>query len=283
MKKNIFIYVFCLWCLFIILLVGCTIGQKKEPTLPPLYTFPPAPAHVCEVTVIYVEEKLEPTNLFFIETDDINELKQLMEDCTKRKKSASTIIENAKALGYEENHSIIKLAKKEYENASSLWKQYRSIYDEILGPVWIERMNEYPVATTVWLYLKELGYSDYICAAIMGNLMAEVGGQTLNLDYQLYSSGDGYYGICQWSKKYFPEIHGADLLTQCDYLRDNIEYEINTFGFLYKKSFGYEKFLNMVNVRDAALAFAKTYERCGTGSYSVRQKNAEKAYDYYVD
>ena len=41
--------------------------------------------------------------------------------------------------------------------------------------------------------MKELGWNDYVCAGIVGNLMAEVGGQTLNIDPQL---GNSYYGIC---------------------------------------------------------------------------------------
>ena len=32
----------------------------------------------------------------------------------------------------------------------------------------------------------------------------------------------------------------------------------------------------------AALAFAKCYERCNSAYYKVRQKNAKIAYDYFV-
>ena len=31
------------------------------------------------------------------------------------------------------------------------------------------------------------------------------------------------------------------------------------------------------------MAFAKAYERCGSGSYGVRQINALKAYNYFVE
>ena len=39
----------------------------------------------------------------------------------------------------------------------------------------------------------------------------------------------------------------------------------------------------MTNARDAAKAFAKCYERCSSATYNVRQNNAEKAYNYFVN
>ena len=41
--------------------------------------------------------------------------------------------------------------------------------------------DKYPEAYKIWHYLKKLGYNDYVCAGIMGNIMAECGGQTLNI------------------------------------------------------------------------------------------------------
>ena len=87
--------------------------------------------------------------------------------------------------------------------------------------------------------------------------------------------------MCQWNKAY-SNIWGASLEEQCNYLRDTIEYEFDTFGSCYKKEFNYEKFLALAEIEDAALAFAKAYERCGSGSYWQRQKNAINAYNYFV-
>ena len=191
--------------------------------------------------------------------------------------------ESARALGYGEDHPVIQLAKKEWLNADELLKKYENAYNVENFAVWDAKMEEYPVATEIWLYLKDLGYNDYVCAGIMGNIMAEVGGQTLNIRHTLYSSGGGFYGMCQWSKKYYPEIHGADLKAQCEFLRDTIEEEFKIFGNVYKRNFDYSDFLALTNERDVALAFAKVYERCGTGSYSTRQRNAEIAYNYFVE
>lgn len=47
-----------------------------------------------------------------------------------------------------------------------------------------EAYKEYPEATEVWIYLRYgLGYNEYVCAGILGNMMAEVGGGTLDLKY----------------------------------------------------------------------------------------------------
>lgn len=152
---------------------------------------------------------------------------------------------------------------------------------------WETRKTEYPVATKVWLYMKEeLGWNDYVCAGVMGNLMAETGGQTLNLQPNLWGHGPnrGYYGICQWSKKYYPSIADTSLDYQLDFLRDTVEYEFDTYGKLYQSGMKYEDFTNMTgDCRATALAFAKAYERCNSKYYSIRQDNAEKAYEYFTN
>lgn len=75
---------------------------------------------------------------------------------------------------------------------------------------------------------------------------------------------------------------GASLEEQCDYLRDTIEYEFDTFGYVYKRNFDYNSFLDLTDIKSAALAFAKCYERCGSGSYYTRQQNAIAAYNYFI-
>ena len=151
--------------------------------------------------------------------------------------------------------------------------------------MWSEKSGEYPVATQVWRYMKEeLGWNDYVCAGVMGNMMAEVGGQTLNLQPYLYGhSGANYYGLCQWSSRYYPSIQGADVDAQLDFLASTVKKELDTYGYLFKSGLDYEAFCNLTDAEDAAMAFAKAYERCGSGSYGVRQRNAIKAYNYFVE
>ena len=143
--------------------------------------------------------------------------------------------------------------------------------------------SQYPVASYIWSYMRSLGWSNAVCAGIMGNLMAEVGGNTLDLDPYLYYYDSGtYYGICQWYVPYYPEISGSSLEYQCYFLESTIAEEINVFGYKYSSSMNYSRFLNLTDPSEVALCFAKCYERCASFSYGVRQSNAEKAYAYFV-
>lgn len=213
------------------------------------------------------------------ETDDINELNSLIADCASRMDAATQMAEACKALGYEEDDPVIKLAEEEYSNAESDMNYYQELLADAER---ILREKEYPAASTVWHYLTEtMGLNEHVAAGILGNMMAEVGGQTLDL--QVDCSGRGYYGICQWSRKYMVyDITGSNLDTQLEYLNKTIEDEFAVFGDLYTSGFTYQDFCNMQNAQDAAKAFAVVYERCGSGSYSVRKSNAVKAYEYYT-
>ena len=135
----------------------------------------------------------------------------------------------------------------------------------------------YDNATIIWNYMKSLGWSDAVCAGIMGNIMAEVGGNTLNINPYLYNPSGYYYGICQWNKSAYGKIHGASLEAQLNYLRDTIQYEMNTYG---KRYGGYTGFLAITDAGYAAKAFADSYERCG--GWGKRPNNAYVAYSYFV-
>lgn len=210
--------------------------------------------------------------------NDLDTLIELIAEQISNMSAAHQMAEAARQLGYSEDHEVIKLAKAEYKKANQLRIEYQSIYDNLMEH-WHQKEEEYPVATYIWSYLKDLGYSDQVCAGILGNIMAEVGGNTLDIQYDLGSSI--YYGMCQWNKAY-SDIWGASLKEQCNYLRDTIKYEIDTFGYAYKKGFKYNDFLNLTDIKQVALAFAKSYERCGSGSYKIRQNNAINAYNYFV-
>ena len=125
----------------------------------------------------------------------------------------------------------------------------------------------------------DYGLSAPVTAGILGNMMTECGGQTLNLDYTVY--GNGFYGMCQWNMG-FSNVWGTDLQTQINFLMETLKYEMDTFGSNYYSGFNYEAFKALQNEQDAALAFAKCYERCGSGSYYVRQTNATKALNFFI-
>lgn len=197
---------------------------------------------------------------------------------TDRMAAAHNMAEAARTLGYDEGHAIIETAQEEYRQASIAKDTYQSIYENLQAH-WEAKEKEYPTAAYVWKFLADQGYNDEVVAGIIGNMMVEVGGHTLNLDHTL--STPSYYGLCQWSKGY-PDVWGKDLEEQCKFLESTIQYELDTYGYMYKKGYNYEDFLLMNTPQEAALMFAKSYERCSSSTYKLRQQLAAEAYNYFV-
>lgn len=209
--------------------------------------------------------------------EEIAAIDAKVRDATRRIAAAKQMDEGAKKLGYEYNHEIRVLAREELATAQKDYEVYSVQQEEAK---WSPMMREYPVATVVWRYLIEQGYSEVIAAAVVGNMMAEVGGNTLDLKYTTGSTD--FYGLCQWKRVYCAEVFNEDLQGQLAYLSNTVEQEFNTFGNRYKNNFDYDDFLKMTDVRQAALAFAKCYERCESSNYSVRETNAEAALEYFT-
>lgn len=194
-------------------------------------------------------------------------------DCQLRKDNAHALAECARFFKVSEDHQIIKFAQGKW------WEAHQ---EETYWLNFEQKMKKYPVATITWLYLKDLGYNDELCAGILGNMMVEVGGLTLNLLHDIWAGPAlDFYGLCMWYIPFSPGISGLSLLEQLDYLRDNIKYEFDTFGYFYYQGFNYDAFLQIDSVYDAAYAFCVVYERCEASSYSYRMDCAYVAYDYF--
>lgn len=206
----------------------------------------------------------------------------LIEETKERIKNAEIAKQALLDMGYEEDYPAIILTETEISTHTEYLEYYQEVEEKFQEERrWTKMEHDYPAATKVWRYMKEeLGWNDYVCAGVMGNFMAETGGQTLALQPNLSTSN--YYGIAQWSTRYNSSVIGASLEGQLNYLGKTVEREIDQYGSKYYSGFDYDSFKNLNNEKDAALAFAKTYERCGSGSYSVRQANATKAYNYFV-
>lgn len=144
---------------------------------------------------------LAPAEVVRVETRDKQELETLIATANEKLQAAQSMLESCQILGYEEDNPVVVLANQEVANAQADIDHYQAILDEVMVEIRAaERMEEYPVATTIWIYLTEtLGYNDYVAAGVVGNMMTEVGGQTLNIQPGLYGHGTnkGYYGICQ--------------------------------------------------------------------------------------
>lgn len=182
---------------------------------------------------------------------------------------------------------FIPLEKKQPEQERELEKSFFSPH------LWYFPMNistvkaekepavELTTADVIWQEMRSWGYSEYICAGIIGNMMAEAGGHTLDIQHNIYSSSGNYYGICQWSKKYH-NIENGSLQEQLNYLKETIKYELNAFGYKYQQNFNYDSFLKIADPAIAAEAFAKCYERCSSTSHEKRKQNALLAYSYFI-
>lgn len=276
-SSNIILLVFTVF--LIVTGIILTIGDVKALSKPEPFVH--YNASDTEVATLCAQEEVVEDNDGFVDTRDLKELRTLMKGCKANMTAAHDMAEAARALGYEESHDVIELASEEWERANELYMRYKEIYDEE-NAIWVARAEEYPVATYVWQFLDDAGYNDYVIAGIIGNMMVECGGHTLALEPYIYSA-DGYYGLCQWSRGYQDRVGDADTEYQCQFLLDTIVYEIDTYGHLYKRGFDYSSFISLTNEKDAALAFARSYERCGFISYGARRACATTAYNYFVE
>ena len=137
-----------------------------------------------------------------------------IDEAKTTKENITTMANSARALGWKENDKLIKELQEMWNTTNESQVKYQGLLDEILAQEakaaeearkaeeakWARKTAEYPAATQIWRYMKAQGWNDYVCAGIMGNLMTEVGGQTLDIRYTL--SSNSYYGMCQWNRGY---------------------------------------------------------------------------------
>lgn len=282
MKKIIAMWIIA--SLIILCMCGCKTKARETTTTSEVYATSFEATEVSEsVTEEVIDVPIQTFDSIIIETSD-NAASMIAEY-----ENYVTILNNYiqdNCLNKNLNDANLQLAVQERTNARNKIAEYTNLYKELVEQekqqAYEEKMaqcaSEYESATYIWKYLISQGFSESATAGILGNIMAEVGGQSLYIQYWLENSS--YYGMCQWNRDYFPGVVGANLAGQCDYLMSNIEATFNTYGYLAGET--YESFKNSSDCETAALAFAKVYERCGSGSYSVRQSNARTAYNYFV-
>ena len=141
--------------------------------------------------------------------------------------------------------------------------------------------DDYYYARVIWNYLRyEMGLNKYCAAGIMGNIMTECGGQTLDIQPYITNSS-GHYGICQWNLRYFPEVRGKSLHGQLEFLNSTIRWIMNDFGDRYYDGFNYNKFIEITDERVAAKAFAYAYEGSPKPCSQRRLNHATTALNYF--
>ena len=219
---------------------------------------------------------------------DVSDFEAAIRECEANKEIAHEMAECARALGYPEDHVIIATASKRWweEEAKrvDLQKELDAIKSsEIIDPVEPDipsytvsedKNAEYPYASQVWEFLKnDMELNDYVAAGILGNMMAECGGQTLALQPFIYTRG--YYGLCMWYVDYTPQVAWQDVTGQLEVLKDTCKKNMEYFGG------DYDYFCSLTNEVDAAWYFTKYYE-CG-GWHYIRGQNATTALEYFTE
>lgn len=246
--------------------------ENPEPTPTPMEEITPTPFP--DLPTI----DREPTT-----TEDMDEAKVLLDEANNLVEIATNMIVDLETLGYDSDHPAILMAAREMENTHIIQQFYQNQYDKLYDEyMWEVCSEEWPVATEIWLYMKDLGWSDAVCAGILGNIMTEAGNGFLDINPWALDPTHFYFGICQWNSANYGRIHGKPLSDQLDFLRDTIKEEIDWAGFMYANNFDLDAFLELDNPGDVALAFAVCYERCASYTYDTRINNAWDAYEYYV-
>lgn len=237
-----------------------------------------APEEVVIVLDTVVFKRVEPTTY--------DEANSLLEEAIARQELTETIYQGFLTLGYADDHPAVVMAQTDIENAKIEVEYYQeqfAIWEE--KHKWEVRASEYPVATQVWLYMKnELGYSDTVCAGIMGNMMAECGGcWTSDLDWDVHSSSG--FGMIQWlggRKKQLFSIYGENpsVEDQLNFMHDEL---YGTDGVTKQVTDDQlEKIMGADTPEECAFAFATYFERCGEGHRAPRRGYARRAYEYFV-
>ena len=179
---------------------------------------------------------------------------------------AHEIAEMMRAEGHPEDHPVIIACQEWWQEENAKVITGEAEYTTA------EQRLRYPVASMVWELLRENGLSEYVAAGILGNFMAECGGQTLDLQPYIYA--DGFYGLAMWALCYTPEVDGQDVHGQIRILMDTIKPNMESAGY------NYSAFLALTDARTAAKWFSYGYERPAVWA-EQRADNAEVALKYF--
>ena len=148
--------------------------------------------------------------------------------------------------------------------------------------------GEYPEAQLIWDTMISWGWTAETCAGIIGNMMAEIGGGTLNLSNWNSNGGCGY-GLIQWTsnrRSILKSRYGSypTIEQQLIFMRDEL------FGINNTRQQVSSSVLNKImntngneSPESIAFCFASNYERCASRYRAKRQGYARIAYEYFMN
>lgn len=148
--------------------------------------------------------------------------------------------------------------------------------------------GNYPEAQLIWNTMISWGWAPETCAGIIGNMMAEIGGGTLDLSDWNSNGGCGY-GLIQWTgsrRSLLKSRYGSypNIEQQLIFMRDEL------FGTNNTRQQVSSSVLNRImntngneTPESIAFCFASNYERCASQYRARRQGYARIAYDYFMN
>lgn len=147
--------------------------------------------------------------------------------------------------------------------------------------------GEYPEAQLIWDTMISWGWTAETCAGIIGNMMAEIGGGTLDLSNWNSNGGCGY-GLIQWTsnrRSILKSRYGSypTIEQQLIFMRDEL-FGINNTRQQVSSSV-LDKIMNAngnETPESIAFCFASNYERCASRYRAKRQGYARVAYEYFM-
>lgn len=210
-----------------------------------------------------------------------------LEKSYERKEIAESIRDGLISLGYTEDHPAVILANEDIANTNieiDYYKKEIAKWEKIRE--WNKKAAKYPNAARAWKYMKEqFGWSDTVCAGIMGNFMAECGGcWTSDLNYSVNSKNG--LGMVQWiesRRKAIVKRYGDNptLEEQLEFMYDELYGTDGVRRQVTKRQL--EKIMNASTPEECAMAFATYYERCAEQHRAPRKGYARTAYNYFAD
>lgn len=229
---------------------------------------------------------LELVEVKRVEPATLEEANTALETAKIRHDEANKVYNGLINLGYPEDHPAVVLAATEVNTTKEDYQYYENIQKDLEeAHKWEVRAAEYPVATQAWLYMKnEFGWSDTVCAAVIGNFMAECGGcWSSDLDYQVNSSHG--IGMAQWiggRRTQLIQYYGSNpsVEAQLLFMKDEL---YGTNGVVRQvNDYQFNQIMNAATPEESAFAFATYFERCAEQYRYPRQSYARQAYEYFV-
>lgn len=251
-----------------LLCVGCAPSGSVPPTI----------TEVAETEIVSVEENI----LALFNSPDYEEGLSY-DECLNRitaidDYTASLFLQGIEYIGFAEYELIIQ----EIQDAYAIQDLYKEDMEE--HRFWQRCYEEYPQATICWRYMKEeFGWSDIVCAGVLGNFMAETGGRTLDLDYD--ETGKSGLGLVQWIKsrrKRITSIYGKvpTIEEQLEFMKDELYGTDGIKAQVTKKQLA--AIMEAKTPDECTYAFARYYERCKNPMSRTKAHCGQRAYNYFV-